>query len=161
MKKKSISVIMGSLLLIIFLLAIGGAGIYYGAKRYLANNELVSNGIKTTGKITDYDISWSESKDSKKRKTKTKMYSPIITYKDSSGKSYEHNADYSSSSKSDSDDVIIYYNKNNPQQSVMGGFWHLWFIPFLILFLSMIPLGIGIFILKSFFKTNIQGNYSS
>lgn len=146
MKKDSFSVNFFSMIFMILFLSLGGGGVYYGINKYVRHVGLVSKGVKTVGKITEYNISWSETTDSKKRKTKTKMYSPIIKYFDNSGKSYELDSDYSSSSKEWSDNVTIYYNKNHPSQAVRGGFWHLWFIPFLVLCFSMIPLGIGIYI---------------
>lgn len=156
MKKDSFSVIFFSLIFMILFLSLGGGGIYYGINKYVRHTGLVSNGVKTVGKITEYNISWSESKDSKKRKTKTKMYSPIIKYFDNSGKSYELDSDYSSSSKEWCENVTIYYSKSHPSQAIRGGFWYLWFIPFLVLCSSMIPLGIGIYIFRYYINAYLK-----
>lgn len=80
------------------------------------------------------------------------MYSPIIMYQDKSGITYKFDADYSSNSKEHSSNVTIYYDRNHPSQAIRAGFWHLWFFPFIILCLSMIPLGIGIYILRYYFN---------
>jgi hypothetical protein len=81
------------------------------------------------------------------------MYSPVITYYDSSNHSYTLHADYSSSSREWSNDVTVYFDKEDPSKAIRGGFWHLWFWPFIILCLSMIPLGIVLFVLNYYIKS--------
>ncbi|KPH13468.1 DUF3592 domain-containing protein [Chryseobacterium sp. ERMR1:04] len=130
--------------------------VYYSIKKYVRHVNLVANGVKTTGIITEYKESWSYGKDSKKRKTKTKMYSPVIQYYDDMGKSYILDSDYSSNSKEWSGDIIIYYDVKDSQKAIRGGFWHLWFGPFILLCLSFIPLGIGGYILKYYIECIFQ-----
>ncbi|WP_250253268.1 hypothetical protein [Chryseobacterium sp. Marseille-Q3244] len=77
-----------------------------------------------------------------------RFYSPIISYYDAFNRSYNLYADYSSNSKEWSSEVTIYYDKEIPSKAIRGGLWYLWFSPFVVLCLSMIPLGLGLYLLK-------------
>lgn len=143
-KGDSFWVVFFSVIFMLLFLGMGGGGVYYSYSKFSRHIELVSNGIKTGGNITGYEESWSKDDDG----GYTKMYSPIIRYYDTSNQPHELYADYSSSNRAWSDEVTVYFDKDNPSKAIRGGFWHLWFWPFMILCFSMIPLGIGLFVLK-------------
>lgn len=133
-----------SLLFIFLLLGMGVGGAYYSLDKFQSRINLVSNGIKTDGVITSYEEYWSKDDDGISRK----MYSPVISYYDSSNHSHTLYSDYSSSTRAWSKDVTVYFDKKDPSKAIRGGFWHLWFWPFVIFCLSMIPMAIGLFIIK-------------
>lgn len=124
-------------------LGFGGKGVYYSIAKFYKHTSLVLNGVKTEGHITSY----TESRKQEKNKY-TRFYSPIISYYDTANRSYTLNADYSSNSKEWSNEVTIYYDKAAPSKAIRGGLWHLWFSPFVVLCLSLIPLGLGLYLLK-------------
>ncbi|SIT24634.1 Protein of unknown function [Chryseobacterium ureilyticum] len=143
-----------SLLFTLLLLGMGVGGAYYSLDKFQKHINLVSNGIKTDGLITSYEEHWSKDDDGGYRK----MYSPVISYYDSSNKSHTLYSDYSSSTRAWFRDVTVYFDKEDPSKAIRGGFWHLWFWPFVIFCLSMIPMAIGLFVLKYYvdllFKKN-------
>lgn len=124
-------------------LGFGGKGVYYSLDKLYKNSSLVLNGMKTEGHITGY----TESRKQENNKY-TRFYSPIISYYDVSNRSYNLYADYSSNSKEWSSEVTIYYDKEIPSKAIRGGLWYLWFSPFVVLCLSMIPIGLGLYLLK-------------
>ncbi len=125
-------------------LAMGIGGVYYNCSKLYRHVKLVSDGVKTEARITGYKESWSKDGDEIEY---TKMYSPVITYYDSSNHSYILHADYSSNSKEWSNDVTVYFDEKDPSKAILGGFWNLWFGPFIFLCLYMIPLIIGLLVL--------------
>ncbi|OCA73150.1 DUF3592 domain-containing protein [Chryseobacterium arthrosphaerae] len=135
---------------ILLFLGMGVGGIYYSVNKFYSHIILVSDGVKTEARITGYEESWSKDSDGN---GSTKMYSPVITYYDSSNHSYTLHADYSSNMREWSNDVTVYFDKENHSKAIRGGFWHLWFWPFVILCLSMIPLGIVLFVLNYYIKS--------
>lgn len=136
------------LLFMLLLLGMGVGGTYYSINKFQKHINLVSNGIKTDGVITSYEEHWSKDDDGISRK----MYSPVISYYDSSNHSHTLYSDYSSSTRAWSKDVSVYFDKEDPSKAIRGGFWHLWFWPFLIFFLSMIPMAIFLFVLKFYMQ---------
>ncbi|BAP30676.1 uncharacterized protein CHSO_1639 [Chryseobacterium sp. StRB126] len=143
MKNNSFWVSLFSLVLMLLFLGFGGKGVYYSIAKFYKHTGLVLNGVKTEGHITSY----TESRKQEKNKY-TRFYSPIISYYDTANRSYTLNADYSSNSKEWSNEVTIYYDKAAPSKAIRGGLWHLWFSPFVVLCLSLIPLGLGLYLLK-------------
>ena len=143
-QKDDFLVVFISVMVMLLFLGMGGGGIYYSYKKFSKHIDLVSHGIKTQGHILHYEESWSKDDDG----SYTKMYSPVIEYYDSFDQPHVLNVDYSTSSKAWSNDVVVYFDEKNPNRAIQGGFWQLWFWPFFILCLSMIPLGIGLFVLK-------------
>ncbi|MBV8325465.1 DUF3592 domain-containing protein [Chryseobacterium sp.] len=141
------------LMFLLLFLGMGVGGVYYSYSKFSRNINLVSDGVKTEARITGYEESWSKDSDGN---GSTRMYSPVITYYDSSNHSYTLHADYSSSSREWSNDVTVYFDKKDPSRAIRGGFWHLWFWPFIILCLSMIPLGIGLFILNYYIRSLLK-----
>ncbi|AZA93216.1 Protein of uncharacterised function (DUF3592) [Chryseobacterium nakagawai] len=131
-------------------LAMGVGGVYYNGSKLYRHINLVFGGVKTEARITGYKESWSKDGD---EINYTKMYSPVITYYDSSNHSYILHADYSSNSKEWSNDVTVYFDKKDPSKAIHSGFWHLWFGPFLFLCLYMIPLVIGLFVIIYYMGT--------
>lgn len=142
-------VILAAIFTLLFL-AMGIGGVYYNGSKLYRHINLVSNGVKTEARITGYKESWSKDGD---EINYTKMYSPVITYYDSSNHSYILNTDYSSNSREWSNDVTVYFDKKDPSNAIRGGFWHLWFGPFIFLCLFMIPLIIGLFVLTYYIGT--------
>ncbi|WP_347217735.1 DUF3592 domain-containing protein [Chryseobacterium sp.] len=143
MKKDGPWVNLFSIVLMLLFLGFGGKGVYYSINTFYKNFSLVFNGVKTQGNITSYTT-----KRTKDKNKYTNMYSPIISYYDASNRSYKLYADYSSNSKEWSNEVTVYYDKESPSKAIRGGFWHLWFFPFILLCLCMIPLGLGLYLLK-------------
>lgn len=137
-------VVFFSLIFMFLFLGMGVGGVYYSGNKFYRHIHLVSDGIKTAGVITGYEESWSKDDDGTGY---TKMYSPVITYYDTSNRSYTLHADYSRNSREWTNDATVYFDKDNPSRAIRGGFWHLWFWPFIILCLSMVPLAIGVFVL--------------
>ncbi|HCN52141.1 MAG TPA: hypothetical protein DIT10_24185 [Chryseobacterium sp.] len=135
---------------ILLFLGMGVGGVYYSVNKFYRHINLVSDGVKTEARITGYEESWSKDSDGN---GSTKMYSPVITYYDSSNHSYTLHADYSSNMREWSNDVTVYFDKEDHSKAIRGGFWHLWFWPFIILCLSMIPLGIVLFVLNYYIKS--------
>lgn len=152
-KDDSFWVVFFSLIFMLLFLAMGVGGAYYSGNKFYRHINLVSVGIKTEGRITGYEESWSKDNDGNGY---TRMYSPVITYYDTANRPYELRADYSSSSREWSDDATVYFDKEDPSKAIRGGFWHLWFWPFIILCLSMIPLAIGLFVLNYYSKSLLK-----
>lgn len=142
-------VILATIFTFLFL-AIGIGGVYYNGSKLYRHINLVSGGVKTEAKITGYKESWSKDGD---EINYTKMYSPVITYYDFSNHSYILHADDSSNSKEWSNDVTVYFDKKDPSKAILGGFWNLWFGPFIFLCLYMIPLVIGLFVIIYYIGT--------
>lgn len=143
MKNNSFWVSFFSLVFMLLFLGFGGKGVYYSLDNFYKNISLVLNGVKTEGHITGY----TETRKQEKNKY-TRFYSPIISYYDTANRSYTLYADYSSNSKEWSNEVTIYYDKEIPSKAIRGGLWYLWILPFVVLCLSMIPLGLGVYLLK-------------
>lgn len=135
---------------ILLFLGIGIGGVYYSVNKFYRHISLVSDGVKTEARITGYEESLSKDSDGHGY---TRMYSPVITYYDSSNHSYTLHAEYSSNMREWSNDVTVYFDKEDHSKAIRGGFWHLWFWPFVILCLSMIPLGIVLFVLNYYIKS--------
>lgn len=131
-------------------LAMGIGGVYYYCSTIYRHINLVSDGVKTEARITGYKESWSKDGD---EINYTKMYSPVITYYDSSNHSYTLYADYSSNSKERSNDVTVYFEKKDPSNAIRGGFWNLWFWPFIFLCLYMVPLIVGLLVIIYYIGT--------
>jgi hypothetical protein len=142
-------VILATIFTLLFL-AMGIGGVYYNCSKLYRHVNLVSDGVKTEARITGYKESWSKDGDEIEY---TKMYSPVVTYYDSSNHSYILHADYSSNSKEWSNDVTVYFDKKDPSKAIIGGFWNLWFGPFIFLCLYMVPLVIGLFVIIYYIGT--------
>ncbi|WP_347217738.1 DUF3592 domain-containing protein [Chryseobacterium sp.] len=149
-KRESSLVIILATIFTLSFLAMGIGGVYYNGSKLYRHINLVSDGVKTEARITGYKESWSKDGD---EINYTKMYSPIITYYDSSNHSYILHTDYSSNSKEWSNDVTVYFDKKDPSKAILGGFWNLWFGPFIFLCLFMTPLVIGLFVLIYYIRT--------
>lgn len=143
MKNNSFWVSLFSLVFMLLFLGFGGKGLYYSLEKFYKHTSLVLNGVKTEGHITSY----TESRKQEKNKY-TRFYSPIISYYDTANRSYTLYADYSSNSKEWSNEVTIYYDKDAPSKAIRGGLWYLWFSPLIVLCLSLIPFGLGLYLLK-------------
>ncbi|WP_160136799.1 DUF3592 domain-containing protein [Chryseobacterium sp. c4a] len=139
-----------SIIFTLSFLAMGIGGVYYSCSKIYRHIDLVSHGVKTEARITGYKESWSKDSD---QDIYTRIYSPIITYYDSSNHSYILHADYGSSSKEWSNDVTVYFDKKDPSNAIHSGFWHLWFLPFVFLCLYMTPLLIGLFVIIYYIQT--------
>lgn len=150
MKNDRFLVVFLSSIFILSFLAMGIGGVYYSCSKIYRHIDLVSNGVKTEARITGYKESWSRDSD---EDIYTKIYSPVITYYDSSNRSYILNADYGSNSREWSNDVTVYFDKKDPSNAIHGGFWNLWFLPFVFLCLYMIPITIVIFALIYYMRT--------
>lgn len=135
-KSNNFLVVFLSIIFILSFLVMGIGGVYYYCSTIYRHINLVSDGVKTEARITGYKESWS--KDGNEIEY-TKMYSPVITYYDTSNHSYTLYTDYSSNSREWSNDVTVYFDKKDPSKAIRGGFWHLWCWPFIFLCLYMIP----------------------
>lgn len=150
MKNDRFLVVFLSSIFILSFLAMGIGGVYYSCSKIYRHIDLVSNGVKTEARITGYKESWSRDSD---EDIYTKIYSPVITYYDSSNRSHILNADYGSNSREWSNDVTVYFDKKDPTNAIHGGFWNLWFLPFVFLCFYMIPITIAIFALIYYMRT--------
>lgn len=126
---------------IFILLTLGARGIFYGVQKLGNNFSLVVFGNRTEGRITSYEGYSSRNKDGKS----TRMYRPIIEYKDNKGALRKYRSDYSSSATEDKEIVVIYYQVNDPNKAVRGGFLNIFFWPFIILSMSIFALFIAFY----------------
>lgn len=76
-------------------------------------NNLLKNGIKTEGVISDMIVSGSSSKGSS-------SYNPIIKYKDETGTMYSFKSGFYSSSMHIGDKIDVYYYKNHPERAELS-----------------------------------------
>ena len=129
---------------------------------YNSTSTFKNNSIKTSGTITSVDsyISTSSSKSSSSRNKKTKMYTPIVSFKDDKGTIHEITSNTSSSTYPTLNERIdVYYNPANPNDSKIGTFMNLWGGVVIFFFLGGLFLFFGILFFIITIKNKNRKNY--
>mgnify|MGYP003616998467 CR=1 FL=1 len=133
-----------STIFMLTMLTLGINGIVYSGKKLADNFSLKLTGVKTIGRLNGNYSNYSSSKNI----GASRMYTPIIEYKDSYGKQHQLISDYSSSVPENYDEISVYYSLEKPYKAVQADFMSIFGWPFLILLLSLLALGIGLYFMK-------------
>lgn len=91
--------------------------------------KLVKNGNKVEGEIVDVVMSISNSTDEDGYVTKTKMYAPVISFKDESGNEYSFTSGNKSSRKRKFKVGVkkeVIYDRDDPNKAELNSFGSLW-----------------------------------